>query len=173
MPALSSPLHHMDPMVRDMLGTVALSKATPYPKRKLTNHKNGPVSSQQTFSGREDSDVDVVQLAKAVEALGAGEILLNCIDRDGQGTGYELELIQQVKAACPWPSLADADTPEKISDVWGLDLTSLCPEFLIYPDPSPIPRSPKDPRQIALVFEYNWYHPLGNVLCEVFRAGLG
>ena len=37
------------------------------------------------------------RLAQAVEALGAGELLLNCINRDGQGNGYELELIQQVK----------------------------------------------------------------------------
>ena len=36
-----------------------------------------------------------MRLAQAVEALGAGELLLNCIDRDGQGTGYELELINQ------------------------------------------------------------------------------
>ena len=35
------------------------------------------------------------RLAQAVEALGAGELLLNCINRDGQGNGYELELIQQ------------------------------------------------------------------------------
>lgn len=58
--------------------------------------------------GRENSDVDVVQLAVAVEALGAGELLLNCIDRDGQGSGYELELILQVKAACSLPVIASS-----------------------------------------------------------------
>lgn len=35
--------------------------------------------------GREGRDIDAVALAKAVEALGAGEILLNCIDNDGVG----------------------------------------------------------------------------------------
>ena len=35
--------------------------------------------------GREARDVSAVELAKAVEELGAGEILLNCIDNDGQG----------------------------------------------------------------------------------------
>ena len=35
--------------------------------------------------GREGRDIDAVALAKAVEALGAGEILLNCIDNDGAG----------------------------------------------------------------------------------------
>lgn len=33
--------------------------------------------------GREGRDIGAVELAKAVEALGAGEILLNCIDNDG------------------------------------------------------------------------------------------
>lgn len=35
--------------------------------------------------GREGRDIGAVELAKAVEALGAGEILLNCIDNDGVG----------------------------------------------------------------------------------------
>ena len=34
--------------------------------------------------GRESRDIGAVELAQAVEALGAGEILLNCIDNDGQ-----------------------------------------------------------------------------------------
>jgi imidazole glycerol-phosphate synthase len=35
--------------------------------------------------GREAHDIGAVELAQAVEALGAGEILLNCIDMDGVG----------------------------------------------------------------------------------------
>jgi len=68
--------------------------------------------------GREDSDLDVVQLAEAVEALGAGELLLNCIDRDGQGNGYELELIRQVKSACSLPVIASsgAGCPQHFAD---------------------------------------------------------
>ncbi len=34
--------------------------------------------------GREGRDIDAVELARAVQELGAGEILLNCIDRDGR-----------------------------------------------------------------------------------------
>lgn len=33
--------------------------------------------------GREGRDIGAVELAEAVEALGAGEIMLNCIDQDG------------------------------------------------------------------------------------------
>ena len=46
--------------------------------------------------------IPVPRLAQAVEALGAGELLLNCINRDGQGNGYELELIQQVGRLGVW-----------------------------------------------------------------------
>jgi len=68
--------------------------------------------------GRENSDMDVVQLAQAVEALGAGELLLNCINRDGQGNGYELELIRQVKACCTLPVIASsgAGGPQHFED---------------------------------------------------------
>jgi len=64
--------------------------------------------------GRENSELDVVQLVQAMDALGAGEILLNCIDRDGQGSGYELELIRQVKAACSMPVIASSGAGEPV-----------------------------------------------------------
>ena len=35
--------------------------------------------------GREARDLCAVALAKGCEALGAGEVMLNCIDKDGQG----------------------------------------------------------------------------------------
>jgi imidazole glycerol-phosphate synthase len=43
--------------------------------------------------GREGRDVDAVELARVCETLGAGEILLNSIDRDGTGAGFDLELV--------------------------------------------------------------------------------
>lgn len=50
-----------------------------------------------------------------MEALGAGELLLNCIDRDGQGTGYELELINQApettRESRPRKELASEESP--------------------------------------------------------------
>ena len=46
--------------------------------------------------GREGRDLDVVQLVTACEAMGAGEVLLNCIDKDGTNSGFDLELINQV-----------------------------------------------------------------------------
>ncbi|WQF88875.1 Putative histidine biosynthesis protein [Colletotrichum destructivum] len=58
--------------------------------------------------GRETRDMDVVELAQAVEAMGTGEILLNCIDRDGTNSGFDLELIRQVKAAVGIPVIASS-----------------------------------------------------------------
>jgi glutamine amidotransferase/cyclase len=40
--------------------------------------------------------------------LGAGEILLNCIDRDGTNAGFDLELINAVKAAVTIPVIASS-----------------------------------------------------------------
>jgi len=58
--------------------------------------------------GREDRDMDVRQLVQAVEKLGAGEILLNCIDRDGSNKGFDLELIEDVKQAINIPVIASS-----------------------------------------------------------------
>ncbi len=58
--------------------------------------------------GREGRDLDAVSLARACEELGAGEILLNCIDRDGTNTGFDLELINAVKSAVNIPVIASS-----------------------------------------------------------------
>lgn len=58
--------------------------------------------------GREGRDLDAVSLAKACEALGAGEILLNCIDKDGTNSGFDLELIDAVRNAVTIPVIASS-----------------------------------------------------------------
>lgn len=47
-------------------------------------------------------------LAKHCEALGAGEILLNCIDRDGTNSGFDIELINSVKQSVTIPVIASS-----------------------------------------------------------------
>jgi len=71
--------------------------------------------------GREGSEVDAVELARTCEALGAGEILLNSIDRDGTGSGFDLELIGAVRAAVGIPVIASsgAGCPEHFSAVFA------------------------------------------------------
>lgn len=59
-----------------------------------------------TDNGRNQTGRDAIEWAKEVEQCGAGEILLTCIDRDGLGTGYELELISQVSSSVTIPVVA-------------------------------------------------------------------
>ncbi|KAF1788588.1 Class I glutamine amidotransferase-like [Phytophthora cactorum] len=70
--------------------------------------------------GRETRDIDVVQLAQAVEALGAGELLLNCVDMDGQKAGYDLDLISLVKKSVRIPVIASsgAGKPQHFTEVF-------------------------------------------------------
>ncbi len=64
---------------------------------------------QCTISGgREGRNVDAVTLARVCEALGAGEILLNCIDRDGTNLGFDIELINAVTEAVTIPVIASS-----------------------------------------------------------------
>jgi len=58
--------------------------------------------------GREGRDLDAVTFARAVEELGAGEILLNSIDRDGTKRGFDLELIRAVKETVSIPVIASS-----------------------------------------------------------------
>lgn len=58
--------------------------------------------------GREGRDICAVTVAKAAQQLGAGEIMLNCIDMDGQGNGYDLPLMQAVTGAVSIPVIASS-----------------------------------------------------------------
>ena len=60
----------------------------------------------RTAGGRLSSGMDPRSWAEAAAALGAGEILLTSIDRDGTMEGYDLELIRQVSGAVDIPVIA-------------------------------------------------------------------
>jgi cyclase len=59
-----------------------------------------------TDNGREKTGLDVVEWAKRGEALGAGEILLTSIDREGTRKGFEVDLIAAVAAGVSIPVIA-------------------------------------------------------------------
>ncbi len=58
------------------------------------------------FAGKVATGKDPIAWAREVEKLGAGEILLNSIDRDGSKKGFDLELIKTVSAAVKIPVIA-------------------------------------------------------------------
>ena len=58
--------------------------------------------------GRESRPVDVVQMATGAEALGAGEILLNSVDKDGSKSGFDLRLVELVRRHVSIPVIASS-----------------------------------------------------------------
>lgn len=59
-----------------------------------------------THGGRTPTGLDAVAWAERCAALGAGEILLTSMDRDGTRDGFDLELTRQVSERCPVPVIA-------------------------------------------------------------------
>lgn len=78
--------------------------------------------------GRESRDLGVWELTKACEALGAGEVLLNCIDKDGSNSGYDLELIEHVKDAVKIPVIASsgAGNPQHFEEAFKETRADAC-----------------------------------------------
>ncbi|MFK7846978.1 MAG: imidazole glycerol phosphate synthase subunit HisF [Rhodothermales bacterium] len=59
-----------------------------------------------THGGREKTGIDAVEFARKVVALGAGEILLTSMDRDGTKVGYNLPLTKAIADAVSVPVIA-------------------------------------------------------------------
>lgn len=78
-------------------------------KRHHVGHstvKKGYWFEVRILGGREGTGIEAIQWAKKVEKLGAGEILLTSIDKDGTENGYDLESIQAVSRAVRIPVIA-------------------------------------------------------------------
>jgi cyclase len=59
-----------------------------------------------THGGRTPTGIDAIEWAREVSRLGAGEILLTSMDRDGTRRGFDLELTRAVVDAVPVPVIA-------------------------------------------------------------------
>jgi len=72
-----------------------------------------------SHGGRTDTGFDAIEWAIRAVELGAGEILLNSIDADGTGAGYDLELTRRILNAVPVPVIASggAGTLDQIANV--------------------------------------------------------
>ncbi len=71
----------------------------------VKQHSNGTYEVF-THAGTQATGKDPVSWAKEVESLGAGEILLTSIDRDGMMAGYDIELTRKVTQAVSIPVIA-------------------------------------------------------------------
>jgi len=59
-----------------------------------------------THGGRKGTGIDVLEWAKQVAALGAGELLVTSMDRDGTKSGFDLDLLRAIRQAVRLPLVA-------------------------------------------------------------------
>ncbi len=74
--------------------------------KNVSRETSGPRWEIFTHGGREATGIDAVDFARRVAALGAGEILLTSMDRDGTKAGFDLELTRAVADAVCVPVIA-------------------------------------------------------------------
>ncbi len=72
-----------------------------------------------TDSGREFTGLEVLAWAKKAEELGAGEIMITSIDREGTGEGFDVPLAHKISGAVSIPVIAHggADKPSDVAEV--------------------------------------------------------
>jgi len=70
--------------------------------------KKGFLSKEQTWilNGRKPTGISPVEFAKKVEERGAGEIIIQSINRDGSMQGYDIDLIRKISEAVRIPVIA-------------------------------------------------------------------
>jgi len=68
--------------------------------------KKGDGFEAYTYGGRKPTGIDAIMWAKKVEELGAGEILLTSMDRDGTKIGYDIPLTRAISEAVNIPVIA-------------------------------------------------------------------
>lgn len=73
-----------------------------------------------TYGGKEGTGVDAIRWARRAQRLGAGEILLTSMDRDGTKDGYDHELTKRVVDAVSIPVIASGGCghPDDMADVF-------------------------------------------------------
>ncbi|GBC94869.1 Imidazole glycerol phosphate synthase subunit HisF [bacterium HR16] len=88
------------------------------PRRAGTKPDGTPYWEVYTHGGRKPTGLDAIEWARRVEELGAGEILLTSMDRDGTQIGYDIELTRAVAQAVSIPVIASggAGKPEHLYD---------------------------------------------------------
>ncbi len=65
-----------------------------------------------THGGRKETGIDAIEWAKKMESLGAGEILLTSMDRDGTKSGFDLELTRAISDSIQIPVIASGGVGE-------------------------------------------------------------
>lgn len=73
---------------------------------KQVRHGDEPRWEIFTHGGRKPTGINAIEWAKKMTALGAGEILLTSMDRDGTKNGFDLDLTSRISDSVPVPVIA-------------------------------------------------------------------
>ena len=126
---------------------------------------NKPDGSYEAYTdyGRQRTNLDALKWAVRAAELGAGELMVTCIDREGAGEGFDLVLTRKIAEAVPIPVIASGGAG-KISHIYDV-----------------ITQGKADAVSVASLFHYNClkycsYHDgefsrEGNI--EFLRRGVG
>jgi cyclase len=89
--------------------------------------KSGILRRQEvvTHNGTRRTSLNPVEFARKVSELGAGEIVINSVDRDGEMTGYDIDLVEQIRHAVHLPltvlgGAGSLDDIKKLVDRYGI-----------------------------------------------------
>ncbi len=87
---------------------------------------NGDYWEVYTHGGRKPRGIDVIQWAKKIEELGAGEILLTSMDTDGTENGFDIPMLREVVKAVKIPVVASggAGSPEHFKEAFAVDASA-------------------------------------------------
>lgn len=93
---------------------------------KLWRPESGSTFQVFINGGRNPAGIDAKEWAKQAEALGAGEILLTSMDRDGTRKGYDIPMTREICDAVSIPVIASggAGSPEDFAEVFEQTETS-------------------------------------------------
>ena len=80
--------------------------------RRRTDTTGEPEWEVFTHGGRTATAIDAVAWAERCTSLGAGELLVTSMDRDGTRDGFDLELTRSIAARCPVPLIASGGVGE-------------------------------------------------------------
>lgn len=70
--------------------------------------KNGDKWEVYIKGGRENTHMDAIEFAKAMQNAGVGELLVNSLDRDGTKLGFDIELLKRISEAVDIPVIASS-----------------------------------------------------------------
>ena len=74
----------------------------------LDPKKDGNQWSLYINGGSKNAKINAINFAKKMEQLGAGELLVNSLDRDGTKLGYDLDLLKEIKSKVNIPIIASS-----------------------------------------------------------------